>query len=125
MTEVVFLTTEQVVAINAIFKDGGVRDWGIVDSATMRCAHTFAGVDLFPTIWDKAAVLLEGLASTQGFQNGNKRTAWTAMETFLAFNKIFLTTSTIDGEAFTLAVANSLIGHHKVVEWLIEHKSTS
>jgi hypothetical protein len=50
----------------------------------MRCAHSYDGTESYPTLWDKAAALLWALATTQGFIDGNKRTARTAMETFLA-----------------------------------------
>jgi len=117
----VYLTTEQVIAINERF--GGVLgDFGVVDAATQRCSHTFDGAELFLGIMPKAAALLHGLATTQGFIDGNKRTAWTATETFLAINRRFLRAPTIDAEVFMLAVAQNILEHYQVVEWLEQHE---
>lgn len=41
------------------------------------------GREYYPTVVQKAAALLHGLASTQPFINGNKRTAWICCFTFL------------------------------------------
>ena len=121
MSRVVYLTTDQVVLINARF-GGSVREQGTVDAATMRCAHSYSGTEFYPTLWEKAAALVWALATTQGFIDGNKRTAWTAMETFLALNGQFLRTSVVDAHVFVLAIANRAIEHEQVVEWLIQHR---
>lgn len=121
MSGVVYLTTDQVVLINASF-GCSVRERGTVDAATMRCAHGYDGTEFYPTLWEKAAALLWALATTQGFTDGNKRTAWTAMETFLALNGEFLRTSVVDAQVFVLAIANRAIEPEQVVEWLIQHR---
>jgi death-on-curing protein len=69
-------------------------------------------------------VAVWALATTQGFMDGNKRTAWTAMETFLALNGEFLRTPVIDAHVFVLAIANKAIEHAQVVEWLVGHRRT-
>jgi hypothetical protein len=49
-------------------QDGGsVREWGTVDAASMRCAHSYGDTEFYPTLWEKAAALLRGVAMTQGF----------------------------------------------------------
>ena len=60
---------------------GGVRDLGALESAIAQPKATFGGVDLYPTLVEKAAAL--GLSLVQGhpFVDGNKRvghaaTAW-------------------------------------------------
>ena len=121
MSGVVYLTTDQVVLINARF-GCSVRELSTVDAATMRCAHSYDGSEFYPTLSEKAAALLWALATTQGFTDGNKRTAWTAMETFLALNGEFLRTSVVDAQVFVLAIANRAIEHEQLVEWLIQHR---
>jgi death-on-curing protein len=121
VSEIVYLTTDQVVMINAHF-GGSVRERGTIDAATLRCAHSYGGTEFYPTLWDKAAALLWALTTTQGFIDGNKRTAWTAMETFLALNGEFIRTSVVDAQIFVLAIANKAIEHEQVVEWLIGHR---
>jgi death-on-curing protein len=121
VSEVIYLTTDQVVLINQRF-GGSVREWGTVDAASMRCAHSYGDTEFYPTLWEKAAALLWGLATTQGFIDGNKRTAWTVMETFLALNGEFIRTSVVDAQVFVLAISNRAIEHEQVVEWLIQHR---
>lgn len=90
MSETVYLTTELVVTIARDRWAATVRDVNVVDTAVMACRASFEGYDPYPTLWDKAVCLFSGLASTQGFIDGNKRTAWTATETFLAYNDVFI-----------------------------------
>lgn len=123
MSEIVYLFTQDVIDINA---DMGysVREFSTVDSQVMRCQQGYGDQDFYPTVWDKAAVLLEGLASTQGFSDGNKRTAVKACLTFLAFNNLQVVTTPIDGECMTLCAACGLIDLGKVKEWLTTHQRT-
>lgn len=102
----------------------GVRDEAVVAGAVARASLCFGGVDAHPTLWDKAAALLHGLASTQGFQDGNKRTAWVTCEAFLLANGYPLgKIPAIAGEVFVLAVSVSVINLSKTAEWLREYAS--
>ncbi|TVS78249.1 type II toxin-antitoxin system death-on-curing family toxin [Mycobacterium helveticum] len=55
-----------------------LRDFGMLDSAVMRPQASAFGDDAYPTIHEKAAALLHGLARNHPFVDGNKRTAWAA-----------------------------------------------
>ncbi len=44
------------------------------------------GEEAYPSIWEKAAALLQSLACNHGFVDGNKRTAWVAAMAFLDQN---------------------------------------
>lgn len=121
---VVYLDLDTVIAINALVggEGAGVRELSTVDSSVARPMHGFGEVEFYPTIWDKAAALLHGLASTQGFHDGNKRTAWTACRVFLELNGHKLApVEPVDGEVFVLAVSASLIDIETIAEWLREH----
>lgn len=122
MSDVVYLGAEQVILLNAKRFGSTVRELDTVTSSTMRCTATWDGADLYPTLWDKAAALLFGLATTQGFVDGNKRTAWAATETFLALNGEFLEMSPVDAHIYVLAISNKAIEHEQIVEWLVEHR---
>ena len=50
----------------------------MVDSAAARPQATFEGQELYPTVWLKAAALVESLAQNHGFVDANKRAAWLA-----------------------------------------------
>jgi death-on-curing protein len=54
-----------------------------LESALARPMHTFDGQLLFPTLIERAAALLHGVATAHGFFDGNKRTAWLCTATYL------------------------------------------
>lgn len=61
----------------------GVHDMGLVESAVSSPFQTFAGEDLYPTVYDKAAQLCYALAKDHGFEDGNKRTGLHVMISYL------------------------------------------
>ncbi len=61
-----------------------------LQAAVERPWSGFGDRDFYPTIFDKAAALLHGIASRQVFENGNKRTAWVSAVAFLGVNGIDL-----------------------------------
>lgn len=63
-----------------------VIDRATLESAVARCRAGFGEQEAFPRVVDKAAALLHGIASTQCFQDGNKRAAWLATVVFLEIN---------------------------------------
>lgn len=66
------------------------RDHGMVASAVARPFQTAFGVELFPTVPEKAAALFHSLIANHPFDNGNKRTAVIALDLFLTANGLFL-----------------------------------
>jgi death-on-curing protein len=64
----------------------GLRDAGLLESALAQPKATFAGQLLHPTIPDQAAAYLYHLAMNHPFIDGNKRTAFAVMDTFLELN---------------------------------------
>lgn len=87
----VYLTSEQVVnlhdeAIAAFGGATGVRDTGALASALAQPAMEAFGVELYPSLTEKAAALLFFLARGHAFVDGNKRTAYAATYVFLLLN---------------------------------------
>ncbi|NRG40191.1 Fic family protein [Rathayibacter sp. VKM Ac-2835] len=118
------MTTQQVVAINEKVKGDQARcdDWAGVDAAVGRASATFAGAELLPTIWLKAATLLHGLASTQYFADGNKRTAVIAATLLLEINGAPLKLmETIVKEVVVLGAAVGVLTVDQIAEWLEVH----
>jgi death on curing protein len=107
-----YLTTRHVVRINAdLAGPHGVRDIGLVESACMRPQATAYGEDAYPSIWEKAAALLQSLARNHGFTDGNKRTAWMAAVVFPGTNGHPLEDPVDEdaAEQFVLAVATGKV----------------
>lgn len=66
----------------------GVRDEGLLLSAIEAPYQTFGGIELFPTMLEKAVRLGFGLVANHPFIDGNKRIGILVMLTFLELNGI-------------------------------------
>lgn len=104
-----YLSVEQVIDLHDLAAGASpVLDLGTLTSAVLRPQAGFGGQDAHPNLFDKAAGLLHGLASTQSFEDGNKRAAWVATVVFLEVNGHELPDiPEIEAEAFVMAVAVS------------------
>lgn len=80
-----------------------VLDRGGVEGILGRCSSGFGEVEFYPSLADKAAVLLHGFASTQYFEDGNKRMGVYTVNALLQINGYELTLS--DGDMYGLAMA--------------------
>lgn len=79
----VYLTCDDVQMLNEEFAGRDMlRDFGLLDSAVMRPQASAFGEDAYPTLHEKAAALLHGLARNHPFVDANKCTAWAATSVF-------------------------------------------
>ncbi len=83
-----FISTDEVLAIHAnlIRRYGGlsgVRDRGLLESALARPFQSFNGEDLYPSLEQKAAAILESIVKNHPFIDGNKRTGYVLMRLLL------------------------------------------
>ena len=99
----------------------GVRDIGLLDSALARPQAAFSGLDLYPTISEKAAALLHSLIKNHPFVDANKRTAFTAMDLFLRINGFRLTGSEDEKYTFVMAVADGSLLFPNIAPWIGNH----
>ena len=63
-----------------------IRDVGLLGSAVARPQTTVGGVDAYPTVWLKAAALLQSIVDNHALVDGNKRLGWLATAVFLEIN---------------------------------------
>ena len=54
----------------------GLRDAGALAMCAERPRAAFGGTDMYPSIFNKAAAVLESIARNHAFVDGNKRTAF-------------------------------------------------
>jgi death on curing protein len=95
----------------------GVKDQNVVLSALARPLNTAAyGTPTY--IFDLAAEYLFGLATTQGFNDGNKRTGWATTEAFLDLNGVAIRYGFLQAEQQILAVANHQLQVPQIAAWL-------
>lgn len=102
----------------------GIRDLGLLESALAQPKATFDGVDLHPTLLDKAAALGFALVANHAFVDGNKRVGHAAMEVFLVLNGCEFDASVDAQERLMLDVAAGRIDRHKLAQWLKTHIKT-
>lgn len=108
MSDPRYLDVDTLISINGRF-GGGVVDLGGVESCAQRPQSGAFGAEVFPDLWSKAAAYLHGIASTQYFADGNKRTAWVAANVFLDDNGFELPPiPDIEAETFVQAVAQGV-----------------
>lgn len=99
----------------------GIRDLGALDSAIAQPKATFGGVDLYPTLVEKAAALCFSLVRNHPFVDGNKRVGHAAMETFLVLNGSEVDASVDDQERLMLDLAAGRVDRTQLIDWLRHH----
>ncbi|WOO96751.1 type II toxin-antitoxin system death-on-curing family toxin [Micrococcus terreus] len=77
-----------------------VRDAGLLESALARPATVAYGREVYASFPSKATALLESLTRNRGLLDGNKRTAWVALQHVVRLNGLRLTLS--EDQAFDL-----------------------
>ncbi|WP_396267633.1 type II toxin-antitoxin system death-on-curing family toxin [Ideonella sp.] len=97
----------------------GVRDQGLLESALARPQQLAAYGE--PDASALAAALTWGLAKNHPFVDGNKRTAFVAMELFLLCNGYVLTASDPQCVLTMLAVAAGEMSEEALAKWLRQH----
>jgi death-on-curing protein len=101
----------------------GVRDDGLLDSALARPLNR-AGYGE-PDIAELAAVYAIAIARNHPFIDGNKRTAYVALESFLRLNGCRFPVSDADAVVMTLAMAAGDIGDDAFINWVRTNVSES
>lgn len=92
---------------------------GLADSALHAPAAGFGGVELYPDVLDKAAVLCGRLARNHPLPDGNKRVAYLAMLEFLARNDIEWLPPSVDETVNTVErVAAGTVSERELADWL-------
>lgn len=97
---------------------GGIRDLNAVESALNRAQNVDAYGNPPPDVADLAAAYIYGIATSHGFSDGNKRSAWVIGRLFLAINARTLEFSHVDAINFMLDVASGNMAEPQVAEWI-------
>lgn len=117
----VWLTRQLLLAINdeQIAEHGGasgLRDMGLLESALSRPRnHAGSGA---PDLAELGALYALAIARNHTFIDGNKRTAFVAMETFLALNGLELTAGDAEATIMTLDMAAGTITDTAFIAWV-------
>ena len=98
----------------------GVRDEGVLSSALAR-PHNLLAYGESPDAASLPAAYAFGIARNHPFLDGNKRTAFVAMELFLDLNGWFLKADDADCISTMEALASGDLGEKALGSWLREH----
>jgi death-on-curing protein len=99
----------------------GIRHFAALESAVAQPKATFGGVDLYPTLVEKAAALCISLVQGHPFLDGNKRLGHAAMETFLVLNGTEIAATVEEQERLMLDLAAGRVDRAQLTDWLRHH----
>lgn len=98
----------------------GLRDEGLLESALARPRHRWAYEDQIDSVALGAAYGY-GLAKNHPFVDGNKRTAFMALYTFLSVNDVELDAPEPNAVWVMTGVAGGTISEAELAAWIQEH----
>jgi death on curing protein len=101
----------------------GVRDENRLKSVEAMPKQEVFGKELYPTIYEKAAVYIRSIIGDHPFSDGNKRSGITVAAVFLMRNKVDLSATNKELEDFAVQVAVEKLDVPKIANWLQKHSS--
>ena len=99
-----------------------VRDVGLLQSSLARPNTTLYGADAYPSLDLKAAALMHSIVTSHPLIDGNKRTAWALMITFVLLNGFEVVAETDDAFDFVLGVATESQDLDSIASWIEAHR---
>jgi death on curing protein len=128
MEGIIYLTTNQIIAISTIQirlyspdEPMGLKDPNLLDSAINRPKQSVFGSDAYPSIYEKAAALFESIAMKHAFHNANKRTALASLIVFLKINQYQWTMGIGEEQDFTVDIVNHKYTFDEIVTTIENH----
>lgn len=112
----IILETHSTVAEHAHVLNPGVLELAL--ELPRKCLY---GRELYPDLFDKAAVLMRELIRGHAFEAANKRTGYMSVLTFLDENGYILSSSDKEAAAFTTKIAMAEADVPEVADWLRKH----
>jgi death-on-curing protein len=92
---------------------------GLADSALAAPHAGFGDVEIYPTLLEKAAILIERLARNHPLPDGNKRSAFLLTARFLEANHLPLQGTLPDTDVpIVERIAAGQIDHDEILTWL-------
>lgn len=96
----------------------------LLDSALHAPQAGFGDEDFYPSLVEKAAVLVVRIARNHPLPDGNKRLAWQTLTIFLALNGHRLEVPADDAVNLMFAIAAGDHDEQAVMAWLQDHLGT-
>lgn len=105
-------STEDLLTIVDEYELQSVRDIGLLDSAAHRPQTSVFGDDAYPTLDEKAAVLLESILRNHPLIDGDKRLGWIAAYVFYGLNNVVLDAPMDEAYDLVIGVATGELDYH-------------
>ncbi|MDZ7586877.1 MAG: type II toxin-antitoxin system death-on-curing family toxin [Patescibacteria group bacterium] len=99
----------------------GIRDENLFESAIFQPFVTFGGLDLYQTVFDKAAALLRSLVKNHPFIDGNKRTGIVSAQLLIEANDYVFKAGISVTEKFVRKIASTKVSVEEISHWLKKH----
>lgn len=98
----------------------GVRDQGLLEAALSRPMQTFDGNELYPTLEEKAAAILESIVVNHPFIDGNKRVGYVLMRMVLLDTGLDIDASQEEKYQLVIEVAKGKLNFSDITKWINE-----
>ena len=98
-----------------------VQDSGLLESALARPRASLAGKDAYPALSLKAAALLQSVIKNHSLLDGNKRSGWLLMVSFLFVNGFRHDMDTQTAFDLTMGLAEGRYDHVEAAELIEKH----
>jgi death-on-curing protein len=115
-----YLSLEDLLAIVDRAGLPAIRDLGLLDSSAHRPRTSLIGEDAYPTLDEKAAVLLESIVRNHPLLDGNKRLGWLAVTLFLRLNGRTFHVPHDAGYDLVIAVATGEMPYAESAAWIAQ-----
>lgn len=79
---------------------------------------TFDGVELYPTVLDKAAALIESIVTNHPFIDGNKRTGYFLMRLILLQYEFDIKVTQEEKYSFVIKIAKGEYKFKEIINWI-------
>jgi death-on-curing protein len=99
----------------------GIRDLGLLESAIARPFQTFGKIDLYPSLEEKAAAIIESIVRNHPFIDGNKRTGYVLMRLLILSSKKDIRATEKEKYKFVISIASSKIEFEDIILWIKKH----
>lgn len=96
----------------------GVRDMPLLESAISRPFQTFNQKDLYASVIEKSAALMESILINHPFIDGNKRIGYVLMRLLLMDYGYNIYASQDEKYDFVIKIAQGIYRFDDIVEWI-------
>lgn len=96
----------------------GIRDMGLLESALQRPHATFDEQELYPTLIEKAAAIIESIVKNHPFSDSNKRTGYILMRLMLLKANLDIEASENEKYKFVISIAEGKSDFDEIKSWI-------